>query len=59
MSNHLHLVVRMHTKEHLSDEAIQTRLEKWFPEGREISPKTIATFRDRWSSLSEFVKDIR
>ncbi|WP_462325921.1 transposase [Desulfoplanes sp.] len=59
MSNHFHLVVRMHTKDHLSDEAMKERLEAWFPEGRIISPKNIADFRERWSSLSQFVKDIK
>jgi hypothetical protein len=59
MSNHFHLVVRMHTKEHLSDEAMKERLGAWFPQGREISSKTIADFRERWSSLSSFIKDIK
>ena len=59
MSNHFHLVVRMHTRDHLSDEAMKERLEAWFPEGRTISPKTINDFRERWSSLSKFVKDIK
>jgi len=59
MSNHFHLVVRMHTREHLSDEAMKERLEAWFPEARTIGPKNIADFRERWSSLSQFVKDIK
>ena len=59
MSNHFHLVVRMHTGDHLSDEAMTERLEAWFPEGRTISPKNIVDFRERWSSLSQFVKDIK
>jgi len=59
MSNHFHLVVRMHTQNHLSDEAMKERLEAWFPEGRTISPKNITDFRERWSSLSQFVKDIK
>jgi hypothetical protein len=49
----------MHPPEHLSDEEINKRLEKWFPEGREITPKTIADFRERWSSLSKLIKDIK
>jgi REP element-mobilizing transposase RayT len=59
MSNHFHLVVRMYPSGHFSDDEIQERLEEWFPEGREISDKTVATFRTRWSSLSKFVKDIK
>jgi hypothetical protein len=59
MSNHFHLVVRMHTRDYLSDEAMKKRLESWFPKGREITPKTIAQFRERWSSLSKLVKDIK
>jgi hypothetical protein len=59
MSNHFHLVVRMHPSDHLSDDAMRERLEKWFPEGRQISDKCIEDFRIRWSSLSKFVKDIK
>src|SRR6056297_485292 len=59
MSNHFHLVVRMHTRDHLSDEAMRERLESWFPEGRTISPNTIGDFRQRWASLSQFIKDIK
>jgi hypothetical protein len=59
MSNHFHLVTRMYTADHFSDDQIRKRLEKWFPEGREVSEQTIATFRERWSSLSTFVKDIK
>jgi REP element-mobilizing transposase RayT len=59
MSNHFHLVVRMHPRDHLSDDAMKKRLEAWFPKGREITPTTIAQFRERWSSLSKLVKDIK
>lgn len=59
MSNHFHLVTRMYTADHFSDDQIRERLEKWFPEGREISDQTIAKFRERWSSLARFVKDIK
>jgi REP element-mobilizing transposase RayT len=59
MSNHFHLVTRMYPAKHFSDDLVRERLEKWFPEGREISEQTIARFRDRWSSLAQFVKDIK
>jgi REP element-mobilizing transposase RayT len=59
MSNHFHLVVRMYPPDHLSDEEMNERLEKWFPEGREVTPKTITDFRERWSSLSKLIKDIK
>lgn len=59
MSNHFHLVVRIHPADHLSDAEMRERLEKWFPEGRAISEQTIARFRERWSSLSKYVKDIK
>jgi hypothetical protein len=59
MSNHFHLVTRMYPAEYFSDDLVRERLEKWFPEGREISEQTIARFRDRWSSLAQFVKDIK
>jgi hypothetical protein len=38
---------------------MRERLEKWFPEGRQISDKCIEEFQTRWSSLSKFVKDIK
>jgi REP element-mobilizing transposase RayT len=59
MSNHFHLVTRMYTAEHFSDNQVRVRLEKWFPEGREISEQAITKFRERWSSLAKFVKDIK
>jgi len=59
MSNHFHLVTRMYPGDHFSDDQIQDRLEQWFPEGREISEQSISTFRDRWSSLAKFIKDIK
>jgi hypothetical protein len=49
----------MHPSDHLSDGAMRERLEKWFPEGRQISDKCIEDFRIRWASLSKFVKDIK
>ena len=59
MSNHFHLVTRMYPEDHLSDDQIRERLGKCFPEGREISEQTIAKFRERWSSLAKFIKDIK
>ncbi|WP_462325829.1 transposase [Desulfoplanes sp.] len=59
MSNHFHLVTRMYTEDHFSNDQVRERLEKWFPEGREISDQTISRFRERWASLAKFVKDIK
>jgi REP element-mobilizing transposase RayT len=59
MSNHFHLVVRMHPADHLTDDEMRERLEKWFPEGRAFGDTTIERFRTRWSSLSTFIKDIK
>ena len=59
MSNHFHLVVRVYPAEHFSDDVVRDRLEKWFPEGRVFGDQTVEKFRERWSSLAQFVKDIK
>ena len=59
MSNHFHLVTRVYPSDHLSDEEMRKRLEKWLPEGRTIGDQTLLKFRERWSSLAQFVKDIK
>lgn len=59
MSNHFHLVIRMHPSDYLSDDKMRERLEQWFPEGREVTEKNVEEFRERWSSLAKMVKDIK
>ncbi|WP_462323670.1 transposase [Desulfoplanes sp.] len=59
MSNHFHLVTRVYPVEHFSDDVVRDRLERWFPEGRVFGDQTVEKFRERWSSLAEFVKDIK
>lgn len=59
MSNHFHLVTRMYPVDHFPDDDVRVRLEKWFPEGRAIGEQTILKFRERWSSLAQFIKDIK
>jgi REP element-mobilizing transposase RayT len=59
MGNHAHLVVRMHTGEDLDDDEIRRRYR--LARGRESIPELfggqIPFFREKWGSLSEFVKD--
>ena len=59
MSNHFHWVGRVYPENHPSDDEIRKRLESWFPKGRVITPQDVGRFRTRWTSLSQFVKDIK
>jgi putative transposase len=59
MGNHFHLLVRMQTANEYTDEQIEQRYSEYhgpdsvFPSGK------LDYFRRKWSSLSEFVKDIK
>ncbi|MBI5016136.1 MAG: hypothetical protein HZB55_11720 [Deltaproteobacteria bacterium] len=61
MGNHAHVVVRMHTGEDLDDDEIRRRFR--LARSRESAPELldgqIPFFREKWASLSEFVKDLK
>lgn len=59
MSNHVHLVCRVYPEESVSDEQVQSRYKEHFGEDKFVSEKDIEYYRKRWTSLSEFIKDIK
>ena len=59
MGNHFHLLARMFPKRHFSNEEVKERLSRYYGESRKILPGQIPTFREKFSSLSEFIKEIK
>lgn len=59
MSSHFHILARMHPDSDYSAEDIKKRYELFYGKDDEISKERMALYRERWSSLSEFVKDIK
>jgi len=59
MGNHFHLLVKMIPETDFSDEDIQKRYEAFFGDSREFAEGQIPYWREKLSSLSEFVRDIK
>ena len=59
MGNHFHLVVKMIPENQFTDEDIQKRFEAFFGESREFSEGQIPYLREKLSSLSEFMREIK
>ena len=61
MGNHAHVLLRMGTGEAVSDEEIRRRFRLSYggEEGLELPDSDIALYRERWASLSEFMKDLK
>jgi len=61
MDNHFHLLVRMNPGSDYSDEEIRKRHKYYYGEkgNLELSEGQIPYFRERWSDLSEYMKDIK
>ena len=59
MSTHFHILARMHPDGEYPDEDIKKRYELFYGKDDVISKERLALYRERWSSLSEFVKDIK
>ncbi len=61
MGNHFHLLVRMHPGENYSDEDIKKRFAVYYGKVRAKMLKNgqLPHFREKWSSLSEYVKEIK
>ncbi len=59
MSTHFHILARMHPDREYSDEDIKKRYGLFYGKDDEITKERMALYRERWSSLSEFVKDIK
>jgi len=41
-----------------TDKNIETRFKKYYGKDRDFSPGQIPTFREKWESLSEFMREI-
>jgi len=59
MGNHFHLLVKMIPGHHFSDEDIQKRVEAFYGDSREFAEGQIPYWREKLSSLSEFVREIK
>jgi len=61
MGNHFHLLVRMETGLDKSSAEIRKRFKVYYGEDekRELSEDLIPALREKWCSLSEFVKEIK
>jgi REP element-mobilizing transposase RayT len=61
MGNHFHILVKMHPGKGYSDEEIRGRFKLYYgDENRgELQDTQIPYFREKWSSLSEYIKEIK
>ena len=59
MGNHFHLLVRMLPDGDFSDAEIKKRFMLRYGNDREFSAGLIPFFREKWTNLSEFVKEIK
>ncbi len=59
MDNHFHLLVRMFPADHVSDADLQARYMKKYGQETCYPAEKSSDLRQKWSSLSEFVKEIK
>ena len=59
MGNHFHLLVKMIPEHRFTDEEIQQRFEALYGKSRAFSKGQIPYFRQKLSSLSEFMREIK
>ena len=59
MSTHFHLLVKMHPGENYSDGEIKRRFNIMHGKERHISDGQVPFYREKWESLSEYVKEIK
>lgn len=59
MGNHFHLLVRMLPETDFSDSNIKNRYEEYYGDTKDFSQELIPFFRNKWSILSEFIKEIK
>lgn len=59
MGNHFHLLVKMIPDTDFSDKQIRDKFSLCYGKDRELDDGQIPYYRSRWSSLSEFVKEIK
>jgi putative transposase len=59
MGNHFHLLVKMIPENRFTDEEIKKRFEAHYGDSREFAEGQIPYWREKLSSLSEFVREIK
>ena len=59
MGNHFHILVRMFPEHKYTDEDIQKRYENFYDDGSMFAAGWIPSLREKLSSLSEFVREIK
>ena len=59
MGNHFHLLTRMLPEADFTDKEIKKRYKICYGKDRDFAEGQIPFFREKWSSLSEFVKEIK
>jgi REP element-mobilizing transposase RayT len=59
MSNHFHLLVRMQPDSDFTDTDIKKRHRDFYGRNRTLKDGQISYFRQKWSSLSEFMREIK
>jgi len=61
IDNHFHLLVRMHPGKVYDDDEIKRRFSQYYGEDSKmvLSDGQIPYFREKWESLSEYVKEIK
>jgi putative transposase len=61
MGNHFHVLVRMHAGDTYSDEEVKRRFEVYYGKdsNRKLGDGQIPLLREKWASLSEYVKEIK
>ncbi len=59
MGNHFHLLVRMLPDADFSDADIKARFSEYYGKDRIVEEGQIPHFREKWSSLSEFMREVK
>ena len=59
MDNHFHILVRMFPEYKFTDEDIKKRYEGFYGDDRAFAAGQIPSLREKLSSLSEFVREIK
>ncbi|WP_027186448.1 transposase [Desulfovibrio inopinatus] len=59
MGNHFHLLVRMFPSSTMHDDDVAARLRRRYGDDVAITPATLKHYRQKWSSLSEFMRELK
>ena len=59
MGNHFHMLVKMFPENRFTEAEIQKRFERFYGDKRTFTRGQIPYFREKLSSLSEFIRQIK